>query len=139
MALISDLQHELGMSVLFISHDLNLAANYADRIAVMYSGKIVEEISATDVFGGLRMRYSRALIDSLPDPDAPPHEALPAIRGVRPDPLDLPLGCRFHPRCDFAVAECASTEPPLLTDELGHSWACWNPASSANDHTVEDA
>jgi oligopeptide/dipeptide ABC transporter ATP-binding protein len=127
MELIRDLQAELGMAVIFITHDLNLAATYTDEVAVMYSGRIVERVKSKDVLRALRMPYAKALIESIPSLEEPPHSMLRAILGTRPDPLALPQGCSFHPRCEYCTARCESEEPQLLEGSPGHWWACWNP------------
>jgi oligopeptide/dipeptide ABC transporter ATP-binding protein len=131
MRLLGDLQEELGMAVIFITHDLNLAATFTHEIAVMYAGKVVERISSGNVLTQLRMPYAKALIDSIPEFDAEPHSRLTAIQGVRPDPLALPPGCAFHPRCPYASEQCRHDTPILTEDSPGHAWACWNPLTES--------
>ncbi|MBO0691930.1 MAG: ABC transporter ATP-binding protein [Acidimicrobiaceae bacterium] len=127
MSLLGDLQEEFGMALIFITHDLNLAASYTDEVAVMYAGRVVERISSENVLTQLRMPYAKALIDSIPELDAEPHSRLAAVQGVRPDPLALPPGCAFHPRCPYASDKCRHDTPVLTEGSPGHSWACWNP------------
>jgi oligopeptide/dipeptide ABC transporter ATP-binding protein len=127
MSLISDLQEEFGMAVMFITHDLNLAATYTHAVAVMYAGRIVEQIPSSDVLTELRMPYARALIDSIPALEAEPHSRLATIEGVRPDPLDRSIGCAFGPRCPYATDKCLQDAPVLTEGSPGHAWACWNP------------
>jgi oligopeptide/dipeptide ABC transporter ATP-binding protein len=130
MDLLAELQEELGMAVIFITHDLNLAATFTHEVAVMYGGRVVERIASARVLDDLRMPYAKALIDSIPSMTEEPHAVLPAIEGVRPDPLALPLGCAFHPRCAYALDECRTEAPQLVEGEPGHWWACWNPLES---------
>ena len=118
------------MAVIFITHDLNLAATYTHEVAVMYGGKVVERIASERVLDSLRMPYARALIESIPSMEQLPHSVLPAIEGVRPDPMALPHGCSFHPRCAYATDTCSDETPPLLEGEPNHWWACWNPLVS---------
>jgi peptide/nickel transport system ATP-binding protein len=97
LALILRLREEIGLSALVISHDLGLAWNIADRVAVMYLGRIVEQGRVEDVLLQPRHPYTRALLAATPDPDR--RGAPPAIGGEPPDPTAIPAGCRFHPRC----------------------------------------
>ena len=127
MDLLGDLQQQLGMAVIFITHDLNLAATYTHEVAVMYSGRVVERIASDRVLDSLKMPYARALIDSIPSLLQEPHSILPAIEGVRADPLALPSGCSFHPRCEYATEKCSDERPVLSEAEPNHWWACWNP------------
>jgi oligopeptide/dipeptide ABC transporter ATP-binding protein len=106
LQLMMDLRKSRGLTYLFITHDLSLAWILADRIAVMYLGKIVEQGTADDVVGHPKHPYTQALISVVPSPD-PRHKATRTIlRGERPDPVDIPTGCRFHPRCPMAFAKC---------------------------------
>jgi peptide/nickel transport system ATP-binding protein len=109
--LLSDLQEELGLTYLFISHNLNVVRHIADRIAVMYMGKLVEVASADELFGSPRHPYTRALISAnpVPDPDVPLRPV--ALQGELPSPLDPPAGCRFHTRCPEAFAPCSRVVP----------------------------
>jgi peptide/nickel transport system ATP-binding protein len=110
--LVRDLQRELGLGVLFVSHDLGVIAEMCDRVAVMYAGRIVEQAPADALFRHPRHPYSAALLASIPDLDAPGRR-MSAIAGVIPSPRDRPAGCRFRPRCVHAVARC---EEPLPHD-----------------------
>ncbi len=106
LQLMMDLRKSRGLTYLFITHDLSLAWILADRIAVMYLGKIVEQGTADDVVAHPKHPYTQALISVVPSPD-PRHKATRQIlRGERPDPVDIPTGCRFHPRCPMAFAKC---------------------------------
>jgi oligopeptide/dipeptide ABC transporter ATP-binding protein len=127
MELLLELQAELGMTLLLISHDLGLAASYADEVIVMYAGRIVEQAPAPRLFSGVRMPYTQALLEAIPRLERPAHSPLPVIAGRPPDPSALPAGCSFAPRCRHAADDCRATEPPLDEHEPGHRWACWHP------------
>jgi oligopeptide/dipeptide ABC transporter ATP-binding protein len=116
----------LGTAVILISHDLALAASYADDVVVMYGGRAVERAPAATLFGSVRMPYTRALLGSIPLLERPAHTALPVVPGQPPDPAALPAGCPFRPRCGSATDRCA-TAPELLEHEPEHWWACWHP------------
>jgi oligopeptide/dipeptide ABC transporter ATP-binding protein len=127
MELLLELQAEFGMALMLISHDLGLAASYADEAIVMYAGRIVEQACATRLFGHFRMPYTQALFEAIPRLDRPVHSPLPAIGGRPPDPAALPAGCSFAPRCRSAQDDCGIAAPPLAEHEPGHRWACWHP------------
>lgn len=127
--LISELQEELGMSVIFITHDLGLAASYTDNVMVMYSGKIVERAPSATLLKQQRMPYTEALVGALPTDDMPSHQRLIAVEGRPPDPFDRPSGCAFHPRCRYADEQCKAAEPSLVEAETDHWCACWHPVN----------
>jgi peptide/nickel transport system ATP-binding protein len=111
--LVARLQREMGMAVVWITHDLGVVAGVADRVAVMYAGRIVEEGPVDDVYASPAHPYTRGLLASLPVLGAR-RPALDAIAGLPPDPVALPAGCPFHPRCPVrADARCATEVPPL--------------------------
>jgi oligopeptide/dipeptide ABC transporter ATP-binding protein len=116
-----------GLGILMITHDLSTAAHYADRIAVMYLGRIVEEGPAREVVGNPKHPYTKALISVVPQRD-PRAAATPQIlKGETPNPIATPPGCRFHPRCPIAIAECRETDPELRVPtgaRAGHLAAC---------------
>jgi len=118
--LMRSLQAEIGMAILFITHDLGVVAEMADRVVVMYGGRAVEEADVREVFARPRMPYTRALLRSVPRVDraARHQERLEAIAGNVPNPLEMPAGCAFHPRCGFAAAAC-TTEAQVLEDTGG--------------------
>jgi oligopeptide/dipeptide ABC transporter ATP-binding protein len=122
--LLSDLQKSLGLTYLFIAHDLAAVAYICNRVAVMYLGKIVEIGPTRDVYFTPRHPYTEALMSAVPepDPDAPRRPIL--LEGERPDPAHPPSGCRFRTRCRFATDICASELPPLRDMGTGHSVAC---------------
>jgi oligopeptide/dipeptide ABC transporter ATP-binding protein len=111
--LIARLQRELGMAVVWITHDLGVVAAIADRVAVMYAGRVVEEAAVDDLYASPQHPYTRGLLASLPVLGAR-RDSLGAIPGLPPDPVALPPGCAFHPRCPVrADARCATEIPPL--------------------------
>ena len=133
MELLLELQRDLGMALIFISHDLGLAASYADEVVVMYAGKIVEQAPAKRLFGAggtVKMRYTRALLDAIPHLERPAHTDLPVVTGRPPDPTMLPVGCSFAPRCPSAADDCAAKAPALTEHAPGHRWACWHPCEN---------
>jgi len=133
MELMLELQAELGMSLVFISHDLGLAASYADEVVVMYAGKIVEQAPAKKLFGAggtVRMRYTRALLDAIPHIERAAHTELPVVAGRPPDPTAMPPGCSFAPRCAHAQDDCTAKAPALAEHSPGHAWACWHPCEN---------
>jgi oligopeptide/dipeptide ABC transporter ATP-binding protein len=133
MELLLELQQELDMALIFISHDLGLAASYADEVVVMYAGKIVEQAPAKRLFGAggtVKMRYTRALLDAIPHLERPAHADLPVVTGRPPDPTMLPVGCSFAPRCPSAADDCTAKAPALTEHAPGHRWACWHPCEN---------
>jgi oligopeptide/dipeptide ABC transporter ATP-binding protein len=126
MDLLKDLQREFEMALIFISHDIGLAADYTDEIAVMYAGKIVEQGPTRELLEHSRMPYTQALLEAVPRLDAPSHVELPALSGRPPDPTSLPPGCSFNPRCAYVQDRC-SAEAPVLVGDTRHRWACWFP------------
>ena len=133
MELLRELQQELDMALILISHDLGLAASYADEVVVMYAGKIVEQAPASRLFGRggtVRMRYTRALLDAIPHLERPAHGELPVVGGRPPDPTALPPGCSFAPRCASAADDCLAKAPALIEHAPGHRWACWHPCEN---------
>jgi len=123
------LRAELGLSYLFIAHDLALVKQVSDRVGVMYLGKLVEVGPAEALYRAPRHPYTVALLDSIPSPDpfAPKAKAHAAISGEPPSPVDPPSGCRFRTRCPRAQAVCAEQEPPLATIADDHQVACHFP------------
>lgn len=126
LELFRELRQEFNTSVLFISHDLGVIAEVADRVAVLYCGVVVEEALTADLFENPRHPYSRGLLAALPQPDAEEvPEQLFEITGTVPAPDALPGGCRFNPRCPLATDRCRGEVPPFLTVGPGHRVACW--------------
>ena len=122
--MLEDLQDQLGLTYLFITHDLSMVRHISDRIGVMYLGRIVELASNTDLYARPSHPYTQALLASIPVPD--PTAARPAepMRGEIPSPLDIPSGCRFRTRCPLATELCAQAEPELRDIGGGHLAAC---------------
>jgi oligopeptide/dipeptide ABC transporter ATP-binding protein len=123
LRLLRALQREHGFGVLFISHDLDLVADFCDRVAVLYAGRVVESGKAEDILQHPRHPYTRALLSALPR-HAEPGTMLPAVPGNVPSGRDNPLGCAFAPRCPLVIDECAN-RPPLAEVEPGRSVACY--------------
>jgi oligopeptide/dipeptide ABC transporter ATP-binding protein len=131
MDLLGELRSRLGTAIILISHDLGLAASYADEVIVMYAGRAVEQAPTRTLFAHMRMPYTRALLEAIPRLERPPHTPLPITPGQPPDLTALPPGCAFEPRCARAKPECRATRPPLDQHEVGHWWACWNPCKES--------
>jgi oligopeptide transport system ATP-binding protein len=125
------LRADLGLSYLFIAHDLALVKQVSDRVGVMYLGKLVEVGPAESLYQAPRHPYTVALLDSIPSPDpfAPKAKAHAAISGEPPSPVDPPSGCRFRTRCPRAQEVCATQEPPLATIADDHQVACHFPVA----------
>lgn len=123
--LIRELQAALGTAVVLITHDLGVVAGTADRVAVMYAGRIVEEGTTDEVFANPLHPYTRGLLASMPRIDTPLQERLTAIPGLPPDLGHLPSGCPFHPRCSLAADRCRREYPEVVTASATHHAVCW--------------
>lgn len=119
------IQTEMGMSILYISHDIAVIAEVTDSLGVMYAGKLVEYGPTEEVFARPRHPYAYLLLRSTPSITGPRRQLAP-LEGEPPDLLHPPSGCRFHPRCPFATSQCAEEEPPFAEVAEGHRVACWN-------------
>jgi peptide/nickel transport system ATP-binding protein len=125
LALMMELRERLGMAVMLITHDLGVVAETADRVAVMYAGRVVEKGTVQEVFDAPRHPYTRALLKAIPMMGMTYAEPLYAIRGTVPSPTRWPTGCRFAPRCDEVFAKCSEDPPPFGTAERNaRCWRC---------------
>lgn len=122
--MIEDLQKDLGLTYLFITHDLSMVRHISDRIGVMYLGKIVELASSTDLYHRPSHPYTQALLSAIPVPDPSIARDVTPMHGEIPSPLDIPSGCRFRTRCPLATELCARVEPQLTDLGNGHKSAC---------------
>ncbi len=125
------LREETGTAIIIITHDLGVVAELADEVAVMYAGRIVERAGVARLFAQPQHPYTVGLLGSIPrlDLDQP---RLPAIEGLVPNPLDPIAGCRFHPRCPFAIPRCRAESPPLAAVVDQHASACWRAPLDAD-------
>lgn len=122
--LMQDLQEQMGIAYLFISHDISVVRNVADKVAVMYAGKVVEFGDCDDVLERPVHPYTQALIAAVPSL-RPSEKVEPSVEGEPADPVNPPSGCRFRTRCPIAVERCAESTPPLEKKASGQSAACW--------------
>ncbi len=122
--LLKELQKEMGMSILLITHNLGIVAHFAQRVVVMYAGKIAEQAGVRDLFKNPLHPYTQALLAALPSPI---HTTLrlQSIKGTVPTPLEYPVGCRFSTRCPAAMPHCSQNDPILKEQEPQHDVACW--------------
>lgn len=125
LSLIENLKQDLNMSVVLITHDMGVAAEIADRIIVMYAGKVVEDGDVYKMFENPLHPYTLGLLGSIPDANGDRTKPLLSIPGAIPSLSEMPVGCRFNPRCAFATEQCLKEEPPLLSVE-NRKVACWN-------------
>jgi oligopeptide/dipeptide ABC transporter ATP-binding protein len=125
LELMKELSQRFGVAMVIITHNLGVVARYADRVNVMYAGKIIEQGSADKVYYHPRHPYSLGLLRSVPRLDQPRKTKLDPIDGQPPDLANLPPGCSFQPRCKFAVDKCVHEVPPLAQVEAEHLSACW--------------
>ena len=127
LALLKDLKDRLGMAMLLITHDMGVIAGHADRVNVMYAGRVVETAEAGQLFTEMHHPYTQALLASIPQLDQDASKALHAITGLPPDLAHPPEGCRFAARCSRASDKCRTEEPPLGGKTFDHKYACWHP------------
>jgi len=123
LQLLKEIQREMGMSIMLITHDLGVVTEIADRVAVMYAGRIFEYGPIEAIFVKMRNPYTRGLMHSIPQLGEK-KDRLNAIPGQVPDPMDLPVGCKFHPRCYLMIEECKKEEPPLFRVNGDHFSRC---------------
>jgi peptide/nickel transport system ATP-binding protein len=125
--LLDDLKSRLGMAMLLVTHDMGVISGHADRVNVMYAGRIVETADTAALFRRMRHPYTRALLASIPRLNQDSRQRLLAISGLPPDLSSLPPGCRFAARCSLATDRCRAEEPALTEVAPGHAFACWHP------------
>ena len=125
LELMKSLTNEFGVSLIVITHNLGVVARYADRMNIMYAGKIIERGTAREVYSNPRHPYTVGLLKSVPRLDLPRRAKLDPIEGQPPDLINLPQGCSFRDRCRWAVDKCATESPPLMLVNEGHWSACW--------------
>jgi oligopeptide/dipeptide ABC transporter ATP-binding protein len=123
--LMKELQEEIGMSIIFITHDLGVIAETCDRVIVMYAGRIAEQASVEDLFHAPRHPYTRGLLNSIPRLETQAKSELQVIEGMVPSLNTLPSGCRFRTRCDYVSEKCAESSPDLVEAD-DHTVACFN-------------
>ena len=129
--LVKKLRDEIGMAIIWITHDLGVVAGLADRVAVMYAGYIVEEADVKSLYGDPRHPYTLGLLGSLPRLDEERGRRLTSIEGLPPDLIDLPQGCPFYERCNYRVGQCLAVNPALEVVALNHKAACWVDVTTA--------
>jgi oligopeptide/dipeptide ABC transporter ATP-binding protein len=131
LELMRGLSRRLGVALLIITHNLGVVARYADRVNVMYAGRIIEQASATELYANPRHPYTLGLLQSVPRLDEPRRARLDPIEGQPPDLTRLPPGCAFGPRCKYRVERCAETPRLAAVDGPGHQAACWEAMNIA--------
>ena len=134
LSLLADLKERLGMAMILITHDMGVVAGHADRINVMYAGRIVETTETTQLFSGMRHPYTQGLLASIPRLAQDNSQRLFTVPGLPPDLANPPSGCRFAARCALATDECRDNEPQLIGPD-GHKFACWHPVNGPIDLT----
>jgi oligopeptide transport system ATP-binding protein len=133
--LVKRLRDEIGMAIIWITHDLGIVAGLVEKVAVMYAGYIVEKASVKDLYGDPRHPYTIGLLGSLPRLDEERKRRLFSMRGLPPDLINLPSDrCPFAPRCDYIIDRCLEEIPPLAPVAPGHEVACWVDVISAARH-----
>jgi oligopeptide/dipeptide ABC transporter ATP-binding protein len=139
LELMRDLSRRLGVAMLIITHNLGVVARYADRVNVMYAGRIIEKAAAQELYANPRHPYTLGLLRSVPRLDEPRRARLDPIEGQPPDLTQLPAGCAFAPRCAYQVARCQTEAPGLQEVGAAHASACWEAADLRKKTPVEAA
>ncbi|HEU5428178.1 MAG TPA: ABC transporter ATP-binding protein [Actinocrinis sp.] len=129
LTLLADLKDRLGMAMILITHDMGVVAGHADRVNVMYAGKIVETTDTTRLFARMRHPYTQGLLASIPRLAQDNTQRLYSIPGIPPDLANPPAGCRYAARCAYATDQCREDEPRLTGESAAHRFACWHPVS----------
>jgi oligopeptide/dipeptide ABC transporter ATP-binding protein len=127
LSVLDELKTRLGMATLLVTHDMGVVAGRADRVNVMYAGRLVEKAETLELFGHMRHPYTQALFGSIPRLDQDNRRALVTVPGLPPDLAKVPPGCRFAPRCPRATEKCIEQEPPLAGEDPEHKFSCWHP------------
>jgi oligopeptide transport system ATP-binding protein len=125
LEIMARLSREFGTAVIIITHNLGVVARYANRVNVMYAGKIVEASSARELYAKPRHPYTLGLLRSVPRLDEARRDKLVPIEGLPPDLANIPQGCSFYPRCSYRIERCRQEEPPLMLVDEKHYAACW--------------
>ena len=136
LSLLKDLKDRLGMAMLLITHDMGVIAGHADRVNVMYAGRVVETAEVGQLFAEMHHPYTQALLASIPQLKQDADKALHAIPGLPPDLAHPPQGCRFAARCPRATDKCRTDEPPLSGKTFEHRFSCWHPVDGPLALTV---
>ncbi|MEL3909076.1 MAG: ABC transporter ATP-binding protein [Treponemataceae bacterium] len=131
LELMIDLKKKFNTSMIMITHDLGIVAEICDNVAIMYAGSVIEYGSVKDIYTEPKHPYTIGLFNSIPKLDDD-DEKLHVIKGMPPNPVDLPSGCRFHPRCDFAEERCKNECPSMYTIDDNHTVACFKFAETKN-------
>ncbi len=131
--IVKRLKRELGMAIIWITHDLGVVAGLADRVIVMYAGYVIEHAEVKDLYAAPRHPYTLGLLRSIPRLDAERKAKLTPIDGLPPDLIDMPPGCPFAPRCAYAIERCLVENPQLETVARRHQVACWVDVTSGRD------
>jgi oligopeptide/dipeptide ABC transporter ATP-binding protein len=129
LELVTSLQADTGMAVLWVTHDLGVVASLVDHVVVMYAGRIVESATTIELFERPTHPYTKALLESLPGPETGHRSPLHQIGGTPPDPTQLTAGCPFRFRCPYVIAKCSEEEPELIERGNGSKAACWRDPS----------
>ena len=134
LELVKDLRRDLGMGIIWITHDLGVVAGIADRVMVMYGGQVVEHATVQELFRNPRHPYTRALMETIPSLEGERPERLRSISGTPPVMMGPPASCPFAPRCRHAHQKCLEANPPIEATGPGHDVACWwSPDEEAQD------
>jgi oligopeptide/dipeptide ABC transporter ATP-binding protein len=120
-----ELQRELELSYLFISHNLAVVRHISDRVAIMYLGRVVEIGTKEQIYSDARHPYTQALLSAVPIPDPTVRKSARVLEGDIPSAMNPPSGCRFHTRCPLAIDQCRTVNPVLTERDSGHLVACW--------------
>ena len=135
VSLVKRLRDEIGMAIIWITHDLGVVAGLADRVMVMYAGRIVEEAPVKELYKNPRHPYTLGLLGSIPRLDEDRPEKLASIEGLPPDLVDYPKGCPFYARCRYRLDRCLEAPPPLEPVGVGHKAACYVDVTTAQPTT----